>query len=65
MATPTPNQLRHMLACVNADLLRETDPDKASDLRILRMYIETAIALAEKQRAPITPDCAPPGVTIH
>ena len=35
------------------------------DLRLLKMRLETAIALAEKQSAPIISECAPPGVTIH
>jgi hypothetical protein len=65
MATPTPNQLRHMLARVNADLPRETDPARACDLRILKTYIETAIALAKNERAPTTSDRRPPDVTIH
>jgi hypothetical protein len=65
MSTPTPNQLRRMLAHVNAELSREADPARASDLRILKMKIETAIALAEIQGAAITPERAPPRVTVH
>ena len=64
--TPTPNQLRQMLARVNADLPRETDLDRASDLRILKMRLETAIelsALADPQSSDSA--SAPSGVTIH
>jgi hypothetical protein len=64
--TPTPNHLRQMLARVNADLPRETDLDRASDLRILKMMLETAIelsALADPQSSDSA--SAPPGVTIH
>jgi hypothetical protein len=64
--TPTPNQLRLMLARVNADVPKERDPDRASDLRILKMHLETAIelsALADPQSRDSA--SAPPGVTIH
>ena len=64
--TPTPSQLRQMLARVNADLPRETDLDRASDLRILKLHLETAIELSaladQKSRDSAS---APPGVTIH
>ena len=65
MATPMASQLRHMLARVNADLPRETDPARASDLRILKMRLEMAIALAEQQGTPITSEHAPPRATLH
>jgi hypothetical protein len=65
MPTPTPNQLRPMLAQVKADLSRETNLDRASDLRVLRITLETAIALAAKQSVLLAAGCASPGATIH
>jgi hypothetical protein len=45
MTIPTPNQLRRMLAHVNVEPSREHDEVRSSDLRILKMRLETAIAL--------------------
>jgi hypothetical protein len=65
MPTPTPNQLRRMLAHVNGELSKEQNEARSSDLRILKMRLETAIALAEKQNVAVASECAPSGVTIH
>jgi len=54
-----------MLAHVNAELSKERNEVRAGDLRVLKMKIEKAIALAPKQSAPTIAECAPPGVTIH
>jgi len=55
-----------MLAHVNAELSRETDPARASGLRTLKMRLEAAIKVAaladSRSRASAH---APPGVTIH
>jgi hypothetical protein len=61
----TPQRISAMLARVTSDLASEKDEGGASDLRILKMRLETAIALAEQQGTPITSERAPPGVTVH
>jgi hypothetical protein len=57
--------VKQMLARVSADLPRETNPARASDLRILKMRLETAFALAQKQNVAVASECAPAGATIH
>jgi hypothetical protein len=66
MPTPTPSQLRQMLAIVKAELQVEKDAVRAHDLRMLRLRLEAAIKVAaladSRSRASAH---APPGVTIH
>jgi len=65
MPTPTPSQLRRMLAIVTVELQVEKDAVRAHDLRMLKLRLEAAIAVAKKQGAAITPERAPPDATIH
>jgi hypothetical protein len=64
MARLKPDQVQAMLDRVNADLPRERNQDRASDLRILKMKLESLQEIRRLSEQTAV-EGAPPGVTIH